>query len=102
MTPLNFMIFLLQRGADLFSSSSFSSSSLLSLPDEEWVPCSEYKSTSSLPNCLCSITNEDTYRVNCDHVVFHSDIPNLPFRQPIVYFSQRFVNSQNIPPQVCC
>jgi hypothetical protein len=55
---------------------------------------------SSLPNCLCAQTPEEKFKVNCDHVVFHQDFPSLPFRQPIVSFSLRHVNAQNIPPQV--
>jgi hypothetical protein len=68
--------------------------------DEEWVSCKEFKETSTLPNCLCYVSEDEGFKINCDHVVFPQDFPSLPFRQPITYFSQRFVNYQNIPPQV--
>jgi len=68
--------------------------------DEDWVSCKEFKETSTLPNCLCYVSEEEGFKINCDYVVFPQDFPSLPFRQPVTYFSQRHVNYQNIPPQV--
>jgi len=70
------------------------------IPIEDWVSCSEYKETLTLGDCLCQVTEDEAHiRVNCDHVVFGQDFPILPFRQPIVSFSQRYAQYQNIPPQ---
>lgn len=68
--------------------------------DEEWVSCGEFKETAQLAQCLCYVSEEEGFKVNCDHVVFPTDFPILPFRQPITFFSQRFVNYQTLPPQV--
>lgn len=78
----------------------FFQSSEVEVPsDEEWISCQEFQETASLPHCMCSVAEEEGFRINCDHVVFSQDFPNLPFRQPVSYFSQRFVKYQNIPPQ---
>lgn len=37
--------------------------------------------------------------LDCNQVVFPGDFPALPYRAPVVSFSQRFVGHQNLPPQ---
>lgn len=37
--------------------------------------------------------------LDCNQVVFPGDFPALPYRAPVVSFSQRWVGHQNLPPQ---
>src|SRR5882757_2425430 len=68
---------------------------------EDFIPCTSFKETAqSLPNCLCYVSEEEGFKINCDHVVFPTDFPLLPFKQPITYFSGRFGGYTNLPKQV--
>ncbi|CAG7718947.1 unnamed protein product [Allacma fusca] len=68
--------------------------------EDEWLSCRDFPDVSTLPNCLCQLSEDEAHiKVNCDNVVFSQDFPNLPFRKPIIYFSQKHAKYQNIPPQ---
>lgn len=60
----------------------------------EWLACSELSPALRLP-CKCriediSIDGQSTsIGMNCDHVVFTSDSPQIPKGAPITTFSQR-------------
>ncbi|KAG8271004.1 hypothetical protein J6590_072538 [Homalodisca vitripennis] len=49
--------------------------------------------------CRCYELQEGDLALNCDRVVFPGDFPALPYRAPVVSFSQRWVGHQNLPTQ---
>ena len=61
------------------------------------VPCSELHRELRYP-CRCSPA-EDGILMNCDRVVFSGDLPALPYRAPVISFSQRWAGHQALPTQ---
>ncbi|KAJ8918975.1 hypothetical protein NQ315_016879 [Exocentrus adspersus] len=75
-------------------------------PSGDFRPCSEISRDLWFP-CTCSLgpieqalEGNPSIAVNCDRVVFPSEIPSLPYGAPIVSFSQRWVGHQSLPTQV--
>ncbi|PSN49301.1 hypothetical protein C0J52_09408 [Blattella germanica] len=61
------------------------------------VPCSELHRELRYP-CRCTPA-EDGIVMDCDRVVFPGDLPALPYRAPVVSFSQRWAGHQALPTQ---
>ncbi|XP_072380256.1 uncharacterized protein [Diabrotica undecimpunctata] len=73
---------------------------------EDSRPCIEISRELRFP-CSCTLgpieqalDGNPSIAVNCDRVVFSSEIPSLPFGAPIVSFSQRWAGHQSLPTQV--
>ncbi|XP_045483315.1 protein artichoke [Harmonia axyridis] len=80
--------------------------STLALAQDNFRPCSELSKEFKFP-CRCALGSIETVLggnpsiyVNCDSVVFSSDLPSLPYGAPIVSFSQRHAGHQALPSQV--
>lgn len=70
-----------------------------------WMACPELSPALRLP-CKCQMeqitTNGQSSSVgmNCDHIVFTSDTPQIPQGAPISTFTQRYSGQQALPTQV--
>lgn len=70
-----------------------------------WMACPELSPALRLP-CRCqmeqiSVNGQSTsVGMDCDHIVFTSDTPQIPLGAPITTFSQRFAGQQSLPTQV--
>jgi hypothetical protein len=70
-----------------------------------WMACPELSPALRLP-CKCqmeqiSVSGQTSSIVmDCDHIVFTSDTPQIPLGAPITGFSQRFSGQQALPTQV--
>ncbi|XP_060524393.1 protein artichoke isoform X2 [Cylas formicarius] len=74
--------------------------------DGDFVPCSELSSELPFP-CACSLgpveaalDGNPSISVNCDNVVFPSDVATFTYGAPIVAFSQRWAGYQSLPVQL--
>lgn len=73
---------------------------------EEPRPCIEISRELRFP-CSCmlgpieqALDGNPSISVNCDRIVFSSEVPSLPYGAPIVSFSQRWAGHQSLPTQV--
>lgn len=73
---------------------------------EEFRPCIEISRELRFP-CTCALgpieqalDGNPSITVNCDKVVFSSEVPAIPYGAPIVTFSQRWAGYQSLPTQV--
>ncbi|XP_056635571.1 protein artichoke isoform X1 [Diorhabda sublineata] len=73
---------------------------------EDSRPCIEISRELRFP-CRCTLGpieqalgGNPSIEVNCDRVVFSSEVPSLPYGAPIVSFSQRWSGHQSLPTQV--
>jgi hypothetical protein len=70
-----------------------------------WMACPELSPALRLP-CKCqmeqiSVNGQSTsVGMDCDHIVFTSDTPQIPLGAPITTFSQRYSGQQSLPTQV--
>lgn len=70
-----------------------------------WQPCPELSSALRYP-CRCKVepfgpkSQQGAVSMDCDHVVFQSDSPNLPNNAPIISYSQRHCGQQVLPTHV--
>jgi hypothetical protein len=70
-----------------------------------WMACPELSPALRLP-CKCqmeqiSVNGQSTsVGMDCDHIVFTSDTPQIPLGAPITTFSQRYSGQQALPTQV--
>lgn len=70
-----------------------------------WMACPELSPALRLP-CKCqmeqiSVNGQPTsVGMDCDHIVFTSDTPQIPLGAPITTFSQRYSGQQALPTQV--
>ncbi|CAG9822681.1 unnamed protein product [Phaedon cochleariae] len=72
----------------------------------DFRPCIEISSELRFP-CACALgpveqalDGNPAISVDCDRVVFSSEVPSLPYGAPIVYFRQRWAGHQSLPTQV--
>ncbi|EDV94639.1 protein artichoke [Drosophila grimshawi] len=71
---------------------------------EAWRPCPELSPALRLP-CRCNVVpfaatgQLGAVAMDCDHVVFHGDAPQLPYGAPIVVYTQRHSGQQTLPAQ---
>lgn len=79
---------------------------LASCNTEEFRPCIEISRELRFP-CYCALgvieqalDGNPSITVNCDRVVFSSEVPAIPYGAPIVSFSQRWSGYQSLPTQV--
>lgn len=63
------------------------------------LPCPELSSALRIP-CSCKIEGKSYIGVDCNQVVFTSEIPSIPYNAPVSTFSQRHSGLQSIPTQV--
>lgn len=73
---------------------------------EQFRPCIEISRELRFP-CSCALgpieqalDGNPSITVNCDRVVFSSEVPAIPYGAPIVSFSQRWAGYQSLPTQV--
>lgn len=70
-----------------------------------WMSCPELSPALRLP-CKCQMEQitangqSGSVGMNCDHIVFTSDTPQIPQGAPITTFSQRYAGQQALPTQV--
>ncbi|KAJ8965007.1 hypothetical protein NQ314_004405 [Rhamnusium bicolor] len=91
----------------LLKVATFLSLSSLIASLDDFRPCSEISRELRFP-CTCALgpieqalDGNPSIAVNCDRVVFSSEIPSMPYGAPIVSFSQRWAGHQSLPTQVC-
>ncbi|XP_044761422.1 chaoptin [Coccinella septempunctata] len=80
--------------------------STLVLAESDYRPCNELSKEFKFP-CRCALGSVETVLggnpsiyVDCDGIVFSSDLPSLPYGAPIVSFSQKNSGHQALPSQV--
>lgn len=70
-----------------------------------WMACPELSPALRLP-CKCQMEQisangqANSVGMDCDHIVFTSDTPQIPSGAPITTFSQRYSGQQALPTQV--
>lgn len=70
-----------------------------------WMACPELSPALRLP-CKCQMEQisvngqSSSVGMDCDHIVFTSDTPQIPQGAPITTFSQRYSGQQSMPTQV--
>lgn len=72
----------------------------------DFVPCQEISQELRFP-CTCALgpTEEaldgnPSLSINCDNIVFPTDVQFIPYGAPVVSFNQRYAGHQSLPSQV--
>lgn len=65
-----------------------------------WVPCSELSPAIRIP-CKCELEGDlPSISIECDQIVFTSDIPGIPLHAPVSTFIQRNAGLLALPMHV--